>query len=448
MIEDNIINVLIKIAILLLHTKSKNRHYYNEPYSQPIMSYSRQAIYNATGVIVSAFCQWLIIMIIPKITDYSDAGIFAATISICSMLNIVATFSLNQFQISDQYNKYEENEYLVARLITIMVSYVSIIPIVLFMSYDVEQTVSVFIYMTYRNLIHLSYHYTATLQFYNKLDYVGIITVVEGIVSFSTFTLFFSITNDLLLSVLMMTVLGGGIFLVLTLIGYKKYTKRRITISFRTKYTKKLLLIGVPLLFASITPLIITALPKLILQYYWGNNILGIFSTISSPTIAIPLMVTSAFLPFITYFSNITRENNFTLLKKQYTKVLAALAGLGLIAMIISFLFAKISFNLIYNDDLDDYIDYFHILVLGVIFYSIGLCGTSVLITKNQGPLSAYTTAIVLIVSIIIFVIMIPADGLYGATYGLLYAYFIYAVAISLCVYIAPLKNDNEKCVE
>lgn len=405
------------------------------------MGYSKQAVYNATGIIVSAFCQWLIIMIIPKITTYSDAGVFAASISICSILNIIATFSLNQLQISDQYNKYSENEYLIARLITITISFLCIIPIVFFLNYDEKQILSIVIYMIYRNFLHLSYHYTATLQFYDKLDYVGIITVIEGIISFISFTTTFIITNNLPLSILVMTIFGGGLFLLMVLTGYKKYTGNSIKITFKTKYTKKLLSIGIPLLFASITPLIITALPKIILQYYWGDDTLGIFSTISSPTIAIPLMVTSAFLPFITYFSNIAKNGNFPLLKKQYTKVLIALIILGLLALIISLLFAKMSFNLIYGNELDDYIDYFHILVIGVVFYSIGLCGTSVLITKNQGRLSAYTTAIVLLLSAIIFIAMIPSEGLYGASYGLLYAYFIYGIMISVCVYIAPLNS-------
>ena len=113
-------------------------------------------------------------------------SVFAAAVSVCSMLNIVATFSLNQYQISDQYRKFEENDYMVTRLVTIIISFLCIIPISLFMGYSTEQIWAIVLYMVFRNLLHYAYLYTATLQFYDRLDYVGICTVAEGIISFGS----------------------------------------------------------------------------------------------------------------------------------------------------------------------------------------------------------------------------------------------------------------------
>ena len=71
---------------------------------------SNQILYNTIGSSVTLFFQWLIIMLIPRMTDFSDAGVFAVAISICSILNYVATLFMNQYQVSDQYEKFSEND--------------------------------------------------------------------------------------------------------------------------------------------------------------------------------------------------------------------------------------------------------------------------------------------------------------------------------------------------
>ena len=94
------------------------------------MSYSKQITYNTFGTVVTLFCQWLIIMFIPKITDFAEAGIFAVAISVCSILNHIATFSLKEFQISDQNTRYTDADYKSVRLITIALSFIGIIPFI------------------------------------------------------------------------------------------------------------------------------------------------------------------------------------------------------------------------------------------------------------------------------------------------------------------------------
>ncbi|MDR0334895.1 MAG: hypothetical protein LBH69_03315, partial [Methanomassiliicoccaceae archaeon] len=165
------------------------------------MSTSKQITYNTAGSIVTLFCQWMIMMIIPKITEFSEAGVFAVALSICSVLNIFATFSLHQQQISDQYVRYTENEYRATRSVTIALSFVLCLFVVLFSNYTLEQNLVIVLYMVYRNLLHYAYLYTATLQIHERLDFVGKCMMLEGVVSFVAFTASYYATHDLVLSV-------------------------------------------------------------------------------------------------------------------------------------------------------------------------------------------------------------------------------------------------------
>jgi len=406
------------------------------------MGVYKQVTYNTAGNIVTLFCQWMILMIVPKITDFAEAGVFAVALSICSIMNIFATFSLNQYQISDQYARYSENEYRAARLVTIFISFVLCLPVVLFFNYSLEQNLIIILYMVYRNLIHYAFLYTATLQIRERLDYAGKCMILEGITSFISFTAVYYFTHDLILSVGTMAVLGGGIFLLSVAHGYRKVVGRRYPWHRADpKVTRSLVKFGAPLLFSVVAPIVIVALPKIILQAVEGDEIVGIFSTLSAPTIVVPTLVISIFAPFIIYFSNISRKGEMSTLRKQYSKTVLVILLFGGLCYVLSNIAAGYLFELAYGDEIASYVGYFNILVVGITFYSIGMCGVTVLITKEQGRAAAISSALALAVSLVIFVIAIPAYGIGGATYGLMAAYGVFGLFVSLCVLFLPLSK-------
>ena len=406
------------------------------------MGYSKHVTYNTLGSLVSLFCQWLIMMLIPKMTNFSDAGVFAIALSICSILNIFATLSLNQYQIADQYVKFSEKDYKTSRIITILFSFSLCIPLALFMGYSAEQNLVIILYMVYRNILHFAYLYTATLQIRDHLDYAGKCTALEGIVSLITFLIVFNYTSDLVISVALMAVIGGGFFLFAVIAGYKKYVGGSAFVNKSDpRAIKRMIWLGVPLLFSGVAPIIITALPKIMLQMYWGDTLVGIFSTLSAPTIVVPTLIMGVFTPFIVYFSNVSRSGNMKSLRRSYGKIVAAVLLFGVVGLALSMLLGEYFFVLLYGDEIIPYVHYFNVLVIGIILYSLGMCGITVMITKEQGRAAAILSIIALIVSIVIFVFTIPYSGMNGASYGLLLAYGIFGLLISLGVLLIPLKN-------
>lgn len=397
--------------------------------------------YNVIGNIMSLFCQWMILMIIPKITDFSEAGVFAAALSICSILNGVATFSIPQYQVSDQYVNYKEHDYRTVRMITISISF-AMCPFLFFLGYSAEQVFAITAYMIYRNLLHYAWLHIATLQIHDRLDYVGKCMVAEGAISLISFVSVYYATHDLVVSILTMGILGGGAFLMLLIHGYGRTMGRKYPSQRSDRHTvKELLMRGVPLLFSGTVPVVITALPKLILQAVSGDAILGIFSTLSAPTIVVPTIITGMFAPFIVAFSNISRAGDLALLRRRYLRITGLILLIGTAIYTVSAVFGGWAFEFLYGEEISPYVRYFKVLIVGIIFYSIGMCGTTVLVTKEQGKAAANATAVSLLLGIIIFVTVIPMYGIEGATYGLLAAYGIFGAAVSLCVLFLPLTN-------
>lgn len=406
------------------------------------VGYSKQVTYNTIGNVVSLFCQWLIIMIIPRISDFGDAGVFAVAISVCSILNLFATFSINQYQISDQYVRFSENGYKVCRLVTVAISFILIVPISLLFGYTAEQNLVILLYMVYRNFLHIAYLYTASLQISGRLDYVGIVTGIEGAVSFVVFLASYMATGNLVLSTMAMAVIGGGSFLLMTLHGYRRFVPTRTRLKADASELRPLLLLGVPLLLSTVASVTITALPKLVLQADWGDEIVGIFSTLSSPTIIVPTLAISMFAPFIIYFSNIAREGDMRRIRIQYTKAMIILGGFGIVCLIVCRLLAPWFFGTIYGDSILEYMDCFYVLVIGIILYTAGTLGTTVLITKEQGRAAAIASLIALAIGAAVFLAVIPSHGMMGASLSLMSVYGLFGLLISVCVYLIPLKKS------
>ena len=184
--------------------------------------HSKEITFNTIGNVVTLFFQWLIIMLIPKITDFAEAGVFSVAISVCTIMNHFATFSLREFQISDQNSRFRDDDYRVVRLVTIAISFIGIVPFSLIFGYGTEQTLIIFAYMLYRNLIHYAYVYSAPLQIAGHLDYVGKCMAVEGVFSFVSFMAVYIASEDLLLAVFLMAAIGGGYFLASQAAGYRR----------------------------------------------------------------------------------------------------------------------------------------------------------------------------------------------------------------------------------
>lgn len=381
-------------------------------------------------------------MLIPRMTNFSEAGIFTATISVCSIINIFATFSLNQYQIADQHVNYNEKTYRVARIVTISLSFVMCFAVIFFMDYSLKQNIMILVYMAYRNLLHFAYLYTAGLQIHDRLDYAGKCMIVEGIASLLSFVIIYSLTGDLVLSTILMALFGGGSFLLLTMLGYRKYVPKSVSVK-KTDWTatRSLITMGVPLLLSGVAPIVITALPKLILQIYEGDEIIGIFGTLSAPTIIVPTVITSIFVPFIILFSNISRSGNFSLLRINYLKSVGLILGFGALCIAGSVVGAEFAFTLLYGNQILPYIHYFNVLLVGITLYSVGMVGITVLMTKEQGRAAAIISIFVLIISIPVFIFSISEYGMDGASYGLAAVYCIFGILISLGVLFLPLQD-------
>ena len=413
---------------------------------------SKQIILNTIGYSTTMFCQWLIILLVPKIGDFSDAGVFAIAISFGTLTNIIAPFSLYQYQVADQYQKYKENDYFYCRLYTTAFCMILGIIAIFAFNYSLVQALSVIFYMLYRMIIHYSSLYQASIQIKERLDYVGISLAVEGIVSLLSFLVSFMVWHNLPVSILFMSVLGGGVFFFMMKCGHYRIVGRDYQKKpFNHNKAMMLFVIGIPVMISNMVPIAITAAPKIILRMYETEEIVGIFGTLTAPTVIIPTVIGGVFSVFIIKFAHMYDNGDYRSIKYGYVKTTAIITLFGIASFIVSIFVEDFFFGLLYGDTIMPYTHYFKTLVAGMVLFSIGSCGNIILIIENRIMEAAVYSAVSLILSVVVMMVFIPSGSIDAAVYTLLLSYGLYALLISVCIFMKSkdsMKNDSQDTLQ
>lgn len=95
------------------------------------------------------FCQWIMTVLVVRISGIDDAGILTLCISVSNIWMSLSSFGiiLSSF---DTKNKYSFNTYLVSRYITGIVSFLGCVIYILLISYSVKQNICILFYFLYR----------------------------------------------------------------------------------------------------------------------------------------------------------------------------------------------------------------------------------------------------------------------------------------------------------
>ena len=81
-------------------------------------SVQQNMIYNTFGTLVYYFCQWVITVLIVRMSGLEDAGILNLAMSVTAAPAIVGLFNIRSYQVSDLKGQYSDQVYIKSRLYT------------------------------------------------------------------------------------------------------------------------------------------------------------------------------------------------------------------------------------------------------------------------------------------------------------------------------------------
>ena len=385
----------------------------------------KDIIWNTLGSILNAVVSFLLAVFVIKIIGSNEGGIFSFGYSTLGQIAlIISFFGIRPFHIVDVKFNYSFNDYYSHRLVTTFIS-IAVISIYVFSMYIIGK------YTLYKAIVLILIILSGTLEGFadcfdcefqrNNLLYISGQSVFFRTLLYSSsliFSLYF--TKNLLLSVIIASLVKFITILVLSIIKYKYALNN----SFKLDFVKFRILTyeTYSLFFIAIIDVIIFSLPKLMIDYYFGDINNGLFNFYFMPVNGIYLLINLIIKPMLTPISTLY-HNNRNKYDELFNKIIIISLALCIFVLFMSIIFNSIYINFInyvtnniYSNSNENISLIFILNMFGGALYSITTPIYYMLIISNKQKSIMYIYLITLIISFIVGNICLSSFMLLGAS--------------------------------
>ncbi len=343
------------------------------------MDYKKQAFYNTVGNLVYMVGVWLISVLTVRLSGFDDAGIFSLAMSVGNVFYFIAMYGMRSFQASDSLYQYSPADYFSVRWITVALSLAALAVYLLFAPYSLFVSVAIFLYTLFKCAEACSDVMFGELQRIGRLEICGISMSAKGLLCVPVYCLILYFTKNINLALAGIILLSALFFLFLDLPSFFRLQAQRK--KEKATATLSLLKAGFPMLLTTVFPIVVTALPRLALERCCGLEVLGIYSSISTPTVLITTIVPNVLAPFMTHYGFCYHEKRYGKLLRMLWISLAATALLGVLACLCAYFLGDFVMGLIFGEQILPHLYLFIPLILATVIYAFSMCANAVLIS-------------------------------------------------------------------
>lgn len=406
------------------------------------LSMQSSIIWNSVGSMFYLGCQWLITVLVVRISGVDTAGILSLAMSVCNIWYCIAIYGMRNFQVSDTQGKYKNGTYVFSRWITGTGAFVGCLIFAMAVSYNTEQRICILLYYIFKFSEALHDVYSGIFQSIWRLDYAGKSMLMRGVLSLVSFVLVLQLTDHLSLAILVMAVLCLAAVALYDIRIAHKVSDSRLDRNMQS--VTGVLKECFPLLVYSLLSTAIATIPRLVMERVLGSYQLGIYGSVSTPTLIIQMAATYIFTPFAALFA----ERYYQKEKKMFMEVLrnciAAVVVIGVVGIIGGKLFGRWGLMLIYGEEVAAYTELLIPLIVCTILTAFAwlLCGVLTAIRAFSGLVSANVAAV--LTSAVLSVLLERKYEMQGASIALAVATLVEVVILFACL----IKNTRKQFAE
>lgn len=322
---------------------------------------ARDMMWNTVGNLFYCLCQWIMTILIVRLTTYKEAGYLSLAMSTSSMFSAISHFSMRNFQVSDVKEEFSTNEYIGSRIVTCIVA-IFLCCIYAISSADLYQMLCIDAFMIIRIIEGIVDVLHGVDQKYNDYKLIGKSCLIRGFATIGGFVLGLLIFKSTLTAIVLTAVCNLA---VVVFYDYRKTSAYgKIKPIIWNEHIKKLLLKCSPLVVCTFLLSAIPLVAKTSLQKQLGTELLGVYSSISSPTIVVQIVASYAFSPLLPHISDAFNMKRYNQLIKMIERLILLFIGFAIIIIIGAIIVGKFGLSVLYGNDILEYYDLFIPIVM------------------------------------------------------------------------------------
>lgn len=410
------------------------------------LSLKKNMIYNTVGSGIYLGLQWIITILVVRISGYEDAGILSLAMSIANVIYAVASFGMRGYQSSDIENKFDNYTYIISRFLTCSVGVIAGGVFLLFTDHNIITKGAIFAYIIFK----MSEAFVDVLHGLEqkkwRMDIIGISFTLRGILTFISFVIVLAITKNILVAIIAMAISAYVVIILFDIPKFKKIIEVKKNFDYKKLF--KLLYICLPLTIYGFLSNGIQSYPRYLLESVTSKETLGIYSSVATPVLIIQVASGFIFNPLITLFGELYTNKKKKEFYKLVMKVMIAIVMLGILAIIAGALFGDFALSLIYEDTIKDYTYLLNFVIVATTLTTIAAFLNLLLTVVRDFKTLIIGNLVGLILSIVFSNIFIRQYLIDGINTTLIFALIIQIIYMFLIGYFKLnkyFKNTKEE---
>jgi len=305
------------------------------------LNYFGNSAKNLIGIVIYYFCQWLTLIIIIHIAGYTMLGEFSLVISYTNLFGLLSQYSIRNFQLSDVNNEFLPQQYSGTYIITSGLSIILFLLALPFSGYDRNIIFCCSIYMLYKFCETFSVYAFTYMQIENRFSDIAISYSLKGIIPLIGFTLCLYNTQNLFLSLCIMSLLFIAIIIFFDIKKTRFFFIQGVVI----KGTIIILKECSPLMLASLIVPFMLFLTRNSIEKVYGVAELGYYSAFSMVIVVFSTMAGAVFLVLIPLIS----EKYIRRMKSNIIRIIITMLGIIFFVTLITLLLAHLIGNFVFS---------------------------------------------------------------------------------------------------
>jgi len=316
------------------------------------MKIKKNSFYSALGQIFYSISQWLILIAIARFSSVANLGSFTLGLAISAPIVMFFSFRLRLILASDTQGEYQFVEYLVIRVITMLLAFIGIFIIASFFCHTPLFYLTVLFVGLTKCLDAVSEIFLSLTQLRYKTHYISVSLFLRGIASVFSLTSILYLTKNIFYASI-----GLVIVRLFILVFYDAYIPRWLGIE-RNIFYKLLdyfkvflnnisirkrqlsfLIVGIPFSIIAAIDSLNTNTPGYFIAFFYGHNMLGYYAPLNYCFTGSSVLMGMLILPTIPFLISFYHENNWELFYFWFYRIIASIVVIGALAVAMASIF-------------------------------------------------------------------------------------------------------------
>ena len=310
-------------------------------------------LWNTSGTIFYCMAQWLITILVVKLDSFEASGQLSLAMSTSSSFSAITLFSMRNYQISDVEENYKTAHYIGSRVITCVLSFALCMGYSLLNGFSNHQFWCIVFFMLIRIVEGVVDVLHGINQKYERYDVIGKSFIARGIATISLFATALYVTHNMVITLGIMA-LGNALIAIFWDIR-RTWKLERLESTIKDKKIIELLLACVPIAIFSFFLSMENLIPKTQLQEIFGEEALGIYASIASPTLVVQVGAQVVFSPLLPMFIRVYNSGDYDKFRQMFHKVILMMVGTGIFISIAASIVGRWGLNLLFGEVILDY---------------------------------------------------------------------------------------------